>query len=191
MDAILIGHMASRHGDAYSQPTIPFDVNVRGTANLFHAAVKNGIDRVCLLSSINAVDGTPETTFFSRDCPRIPHDLSDYYSLTKSLQEGIAEAFHYKQNINVSILRLGWVVDADTRVDKYGNPLLKNHYALVDPRDIGEVALRTLELSDLTYEILYVLGTPEADQHFDVAYTRERLNWIPAYPFEPIPNDTL
>ena len=183
MDAIVIGHMAPRNGDAYSEPTIPFDVNVRGTANLFHAAVENGVKQVCLLSSINAVDDAPGDHFYARDCPRIPRDLSDYYSLTKSLQEGIAEAFHYRQNLKVSILRLGWVIDADTRIDKYGRAISKNHYALVDPRDVGEVVRRTLELPDLAFEILYVLGTPEADLHFDAAYTRELLNWTPAHPF--------
>ena len=33
------------------------------------------------------------------------------------------------------------------------------------------------------YEVFYVYGIPEADQHADVAYTRERLGWTPQYDF--------
>ena len=184
VDAIIIGHMAPRQNDGYALPTLPFDVNVRGTANLFHAAAQKGIDRVCLLSSVATVGGLREGDFFcSRDHPRIPSSLSDYYSLTKVLQELIADAFHRLKSMKVAILRLGWVVDADTRVTKYGKPITTNHPSLIDPRDVGEVARRALELNDLTFEIFYVVGGPEADAHYDVAYTRERLGWKPAFRF--------
>jgi nucleoside-diphosphate-sugar epimerase len=190
VDALVIGHMASRHNKAYEQPTLPFDVNVRGTANLFHAAVENGIDRVCLLSSIATVHGYPKGTFYSRDLAPKPQDSSYYYSMTKALQEMTAETFHRCKGIKVSIIRLGWVVDADSRIDKYGTPLLENHPILIDPRDAGEIVRRSLELPDLHYELFYAIGTPEADAYCDVAYTRERLNWTPEHPFGPTPKDS-
>jgi len=49
--AMVIAHMASRQAAAYETPTMAFDVNVKGTANLYFAAVEQGIRRAVLVST--------------------------------------------------------------------------------------------------------------------------------------------
>ncbi len=36
MDALVLGHMASRQDEAYATPPLPFDINVKGTAEHYH-----------------------------------------------------------------------------------------------------------------------------------------------------------
>ena len=38
VDAMVLAHMAPRSPDAYAEPPVCFDINVKGTANLFFAA---------------------------------------------------------------------------------------------------------------------------------------------------------
>jgi len=61
--------------------------------------------------------------------------------------------------------------------------------APVDRRDIGEAARLALELDGLGFEVFYVLGTPEALERADVAYTRDRLGWRPTHDFAGLPRD--
>ena len=42
-EALICAHMAPRSPDAYATPERCFDINVRGTANLFFAAREHGI----------------------------------------------------------------------------------------------------------------------------------------------------
>lgn len=184
MEGIVIAHMASRQAGAYEMPTLPFDANVKGTANLFFAAVEQGLKRIVLVSSTGAVAGHGELEFFDRD---LPPRSKTMYGLTKACQEIIAEQFQREHDLEVAALRIGWVMDADTMVSKYGDKV--EHFAsgLTDRRDIGEAARLALEVPGLGYEIFYVVGPREAMDTWDVAYTRERLGWIPKYDFSWLP----
>ncbi|MBN2581499.1 MAG: NAD(P)-dependent oxidoreductase, partial [Planctomycetes bacterium] len=120
MDAIVIAHMASRQAGAYEAPTVAFDVNVKGTANLFFAAAEQGIRRVVLIST-GGVVGAYKGSFLSRDLPLKAVSL---YGLTKALQEIVAEQYHREFGFQVAVLRLGYILSADDHdnvVDKYGH----------------------------------------------------------------------
>jgi nucleoside-diphosphate-sugar epimerase len=192
--ALVIAHMApwGEGGGNYKTPALPFDVNVKGTANLFCAAVEAGIKQVVLVSSIASVGGTGGgQAFFSRDLPLKPSaKFSTMYSLSKACQELIAELYHREHQMNVAVLRVGYILSAEDGgrvVDKYGREIHIRHPQNTERRDIGLAALLALDVPDLGYEVFYVVSTPEGDTKFDVAYTRQRLGWKPQHDFSWLP----
>lgn len=187
MDAVIIGHMAPRNPGVYDVPTLPFDINVKGTAHLFHAAAEAKITRVVLISSIGVVVGHQRAkTFLRRD---LPPATDGVYALTKSLQESVAEHYHRTAGIAVAMLRPAYITDEDRMVDKYGRHLVTVNWQFIDRRDIGDAADAALRLPDLGCEVFYVLGHPDADQHADMVATRERLGWTPKHDFTKHPRD--
>ena len=188
MDAILIAHMASRQAGAYETPTVAFDANVKGTANLFFAGIEQNIKRYCLISSTGVLAGYPKDRlkFYSRDILPKGNDL---YTLTKACQEVLGEHFQRLHQFAVAVLRIGWVMDADTMIDKYGKKIPWYCAGLTDRRDIGEAARLALECDDITYEVFYVEGTPESAECCDIAYTRTRLGWKPKFDFKWLPTE--
>lgn len=183
VNALVIAHMASRQAGAYETPTLPFDANVKGTANLFFAAVEHGIRRVVLISSTGAVAGH-EGRFLSRDLPVRSKGL---YGLTKACQEVIAEQFQREHDMEVAVLRPAWIIDADTMVTKYGDRLQYFDEGMIDRRDLGEAARLACELPDLKFEIFYVHATAESPARCDVSYTHRRLGWKPKHDFSWLP----
>ncbi|MCL2640361.1 MAG: NAD(P)-dependent oxidoreductase [Phycisphaerales bacterium] len=187
VDGIVIAHMAPREPNSYAVPTLPFDVNVKGTANLFHAAVENGVKRVVLISSTAA----PIAHGKSEHGQDVPHTAlpksRGMYGLTKALQEIIAEQYAREHGMGVAALRVGWVMDQDSLVNKYGTRVTRYSTMLTDRRDIGEVARLWLEHSALGYEVFNVMSTSESMVASDVQHTCDFLGWRPGYPFDNLP----
>jgi len=183
VDAVVIAHMA-KNPDAYVIPTTAFDVNVKGTANLFFAANEAGVKKIVLISSTSATTGY-------RGSHMEPHSLppkaKGMYALTKALQEVIAEQYSREFGMSVAALRVGYVTDADELTDKYGRQISERPALLTDRRDIGEVARLCLERDDIGYEVFNVMSTPESQTECDVAHTCERLNWKPRHDFSKLP----
>ncbi len=180
VDGIVIAHMASRQAGSYDTPAAAFDANVKGTANLFFAAVEASVRRVVLVSSSGVMYGHRDRAFFEHDLP--PRGI-DLYGLTKQCQEVVAEFHHREHGVEVAALRIGALLYEDTMVDKYGNRESAVRENYVDPHDVGEAARLAMELPDLTYETLFVMGAREASRRYDVAYTERRLGWTPAHRF--------
>lgn len=181
MDAIVVAHMAPNRPEVYETPTQALDVNVKGTANLFYAAREKGIGKVVLISSQAAIRAHGEREVYPHDLPPCPGE--GHYCLSKGLQEMIAEQHARTCGISVAVLRVGYILDGDNNVDKYGRSVGQRAAPDTDRRDIGEVARRCLELTDLTYETLHVMSTPESMREWDVQYTCRRLGWEPEYDF--------
>ena len=192
VDGLVIAHMAPRGVDNinYKTPKTPFDINVTGTANLFHAAQVCGVRHVVVISSGVAVDATADWCL--QEPKSVPlRSVSGYYGVTKICQEIIAEQFARMMQMQVACLRVGYVLDGEANVDKYGHPVCERNYMDTDRRDIGEVARLCLERDDLGYEVFTVLSTQEALERTSVRYTSHRLGWKPRYDFswlrEPTP----
>ena len=184
---LVIAHMAPNRPEIYGTPEIPFDVNVKGAANLFHAAARHGLRRVVLISSTGVVGGqVEEGLFLSRDLPGRPNSL---YGLTKLLQESIAEYFHRQTGIGVAVLRPAHICDEDTLTDKYGKRLTATNWVMIDRRDIAEAVRLSLLAPSLDYEVFYVLGHPDSETRADVKYTRNFLGWIPRHTFDIYSHD--
>ena len=141
MEAVIICHMAGR--PYYDTPEVPFDANVKGTANIFHAANEAGINKICLISSIQAVNAHSKNAMYKRLCTPAG---SDIYSMTKACQEIIAHSYFAGKGILSSILRVEYVIDAENMKDKYGRDIEKFEPGMIDRSDIGRAAFRSLEL---------------------------------------------
>lgn len=183
---LVIGHMAPQ-GPNYGTPTVPFDVNVKGTANLFHAAQAHGIKRVVLISSVGAVhESHMAGTFLKADLPFGPANM---YTLTKVLQEEIARFYHRTAGLEVAVLRPAYICDEDSLSDKYGKQRPTVNWQFIDPRDIAEAARLALTVPNLGYETFFLMGHPDAEAKADIQHLRDVLGWKAQHPFTKYPRD--
>ncbi|MGD0088590.1 MAG: NAD(P)-dependent oxidoreductase [Planctomycetota bacterium] len=179
MDGIVIAHMAPRgiKDVNYATPEMAFNINVKGTANLFHAVVQQGVKKVVVISSGCVVQGNHNTSIYAQDLPlRAP---GGYYGLSKICQEVIAEQFSREHDLQVACLRPWSVLDGEKNVDKYGQTIKARTAADTDRRDIGEVACLCLESETLRYEVFHVASTREALEKYNVKHTCQTLGWKP------------
>jgi nucleoside-diphosphate-sugar epimerase len=179
VDAMIISHMAPRRPGVYDSPTLPFDINVRGTANLYAAAAAAGVKRVALISSIAVVDGH-RGQYLRCDLPASTRDI---YGLTKACQETIARHYHQACGISTAILRPSYIQDADTMADKYGRVANEVNWHYIDRRDIGKACRLALEHSDIGCKVFYLLGHPKAVDHAEMKPAYEKLGWKPDHDF--------
>lgn len=187
IDGLIIGHMAPRgeNNINYLTPELPFDVNIKGTANLFHAAVERGIKKIVLISSEAALSAYERRvqTHSLRAMPK-----QGYYGLSKGCQEFIAEHFsNMYTDMHISCLRVGYIVDGERNIDKYGRHITERNVADTDRRDIAEVSRLSLESEELRFEIFHVMSTEESLQEWDVQYTCDFLKWKQSYNFNWLP----
>jgi len=184
---LVISHMAPNRPEIYATPEIPMDVNVKGVANLFHAAVQCGVRRVVLISSITVVGMQQKSgEYLERSLPLRPVNM---YSLTKTLQETMAEYYHRESGLEIAILRPAYICDESTITDKYGVRRPSVNWQFIDPLDIADAARLALVAPELKLETFYMVGHPDGDAHCDMQHTREFLGWKPKYTFEMYPRD--
>ena len=187
IDGIIIGHMAPRGENDinYSTPEMAFDVNVKGTANLFHAAVQRGIKKIVVISS-EATLGAYKKSDQVHTLRAKP--LAGYYGLSKGCQELMAEHFAGEfDDLQIACLRVGYILDGENNLDKYGRHIGVRNLGNTDRRDIGEVARLSLESDKLKFEIFHVMSTKESLERWDVQYTCDFLNWKAQYDFSWLP----
>lgn len=177
IEGLVIAHMAPRTPDAYAEPPACFDINVKGTANLFYAAREAGVRRVVLISSMGAVSGYPKDQFHPHD--QLPRAERGLYAMTKVQQEMIAEQYAREHGLPVAVLRMGHVIDIRQKTDKYGKQVEAGSVHHADRFHIGEAALRCMELPELRYETFYISSVPDAEDAavWDLDYTFKHLNW--------------
>lgn len=174
-DMLVVAHMMPHpYG---KDPSKAFQINVAGTANLFYAAMQEGIKRACLISS-TSVCGKHDPL---KDCTGMPPVGFDLYSNTKACQEVIAQASHIQSGMEVAALRVGYVVDCATKTDKYGKVFEEYLPGMVDRYDVGVVARKFLELPQLGYKAMHVFSLSELNNYPSGMATFELLNWRSQY----------
>ena len=89
--------------------------------------------------------------------------------------------------MQVSILRVGYIVDGDAMQDKYGREVKERADLDTDRRDVGEVARLCLERDDIELEVFAVMSTRESLKSWGVGHTVERLGWSPRFDFDALP----
>jgi UDP-glucose 4-epimerase len=82
-------------------PRAAFDVNIRGTFNVFDACVRNGIVRL-VYSSSASVYGDAEQEPMTEDHP---FNNKNFYGATKICGEAMARAYHHRYGLNYVGLR--------------------------------------------------------------------------------------
>lgn len=189
IDALVLAHMAPNRTNAYDWPDLGMDINVKGAALAFEAAVRHGIRRVVLISSVSVIQGhMKKGDYISRDLSSKPTVL---YALTKTLQEEVARYYHRAHGIGVAMLRPGYILREDSLVNKYGESRPMVTWQCVDPRDIGLAATNALQLPDLQCELFYLMAGPGVENHVEMRPSFERLGWDPKYRFAGIPVEQI
>ncbi len=187
MGGLVISHMAPRAPGIYDSTKVPFEINVGGTALLLDAAVRKGVKRVVLISSVAVVQqAVTAGRFLSTDLPASPDSI---YGLTKALQEETAQFYHSQHGLEVAMLRPAYISMGDTLEDKYGLRRPSVNWQFIDPRDIGAAAMAAFALKDLGCEAFYLMAGPGAEQRADISHTMTRLGWVPQYRFTEFPLD--
>lgn len=194
VEALVLCHMAP-NPRAYETPPAAYDANVKGTANLYHAAVEAGIKRVVMISTTGLL-------FQDRPDDARPGDgpynfNHGRYALTKLMQEVIARHHFEADGVATAMLRPAWIVYDGERgpqtpntafggpyVTKYGQKVEKRNGHLIDPRDIGAAVLLALDLPDLKCEAFNI---GQDDFPWDQTATRTRLKWRATYTFDGLP----
>lgn len=179
VDAVVMCHMAP-NPVGYQTPPPAIDINVKGTANLYHAMGERGLKRAVLISSTGVMGVGP-----GRDAAIAhgPYKFDKMYSLTKVFQECLAQHYHDSLQIVTTVLRPAWIVNDGALVTKYGEKMQQYYASLIDPRDIGEAVDLALKLRDATLES-FNLG--QDDFEIDLTRTHDRLKWRPKYRFESL-----
>lgn len=187
MEALVVAHMAPNKPGVYGAAAVPFDINVKGAALLFEEAVRRGMKRVVLISSISVVDGhRAGGGLLTRDLPVRPVSL---YGLTKVCQEEIAAYHHRINGLPVTVLRPAYVTDEDTMTDKYGRQRPSVNWQSVDRRDVAGAAAAALCKDVPAYGVYYVYGHPDAPKRMETGPTVAELGWTPRHDFGAYPTD--
>lgn len=174
IDSIVIAHMSPRHEKNLSQVC---DAMVKGTMNLLEAAAESKVSRVCLISSVDAVKAhTPPM----KSTGATPPAGIDLYGLAKVCQEIVAEHYARTAGLGITALRIGYVVDAKNRRDKYGNGIGKFTQEMIDRQDVGEAALRSLMTDEGSWRVFHVLGSIN-HPHYDTQSTWSQLGFHPRH----------
>lgn len=131
-DAVI--HLAAIPGPGALPDHIVHNNNVVASYNVLRAAVENGIARVCLASSINAIGGrfsrVPRYDFFPIDESH-PSYAEDPYSLSKSICEQQADACaRANPGMSIASLRPHAITDDPAELQRWvGSPqrILERH----------------------------------------------------------------
>jgi nucleoside-diphosphate-sugar epimerase len=184
VDAVIMCHMAPAP-DAYDTPDLAFDINVKGTANLYHAMVEKGVKKCVNIGS--------RATLIDNHVPVESVGMGPYsykgknlYPLTKVLCENIARYYYTMHDIATAVMRPSYICYDETLINKYGDELKRYGAALCDPRDIGTATHLALELKDLACEG-FDLGL-DGDR-IDLRPAHNRLGWHPKYTFDSVPRE--
>lgn len=185
IDAILHLAVAIGEGD-YDSPLVPFDVNVRGTANLFEAARKAGVNHAVLMSSAAIHLEQEKMIDAVKDCPS--SNGGDFlYDMSKCLQENIGK--HYAQTFDMIVitLRAGHIVDGRKGVDPKGRSLSDLNYARggwICRYDLAQAVVKAFEYQHSGYDAFHIIGAKQAQQYLDTSRTESVLDFKAEIVFE-------
>ncbi|MEW6755172.1 MAG: NAD(P)-dependent oxidoreductase [Candidatus Latescibacterota bacterium] len=175
MDAVI--HAAvygSRSPGAYGvDDELPFRVNLKGLWNVLEAAHRRRIEPVVHIGSCQTVH--PEGVYFTAEVRRPDAGL---YAVTKRLQEEMCRQYHEGTGMRMVVLRPDYIVDSRLGIgrqrEKLGPPGVPRRNGWVCRHDLAEACRLAIE-SNLDFEVLHIVGTPEADATCNVARSRQVL----------------
>lgn len=158
-----------------------YRVNTIGTYNVIDAALKMGIRKVVFASSettygICFADGElkPDYLPVDEEHPTVPMDS---YAMSKVVNEVTARSFQRRSGADIYGLRINNVIEPHEYEANFPaymeNPelRLRNIFAYIDARDLGQMVDRCLKTDGLGYEIFNVSN----DDH-SVSETSEELH---------------
>ncbi len=140
------------HLGADPSPEADFDAsllenNIRGTHNIFRAALEAGCRRVIFASSIHAVVGHPMGTPIPVDATVWPTNM---YGVSKCFGEATARKFA-SDGLSAIAIRIG-AYDAEWHSADMGDELIS---AWVSKRDLNQLIERCIEVEGVDFAIVH------------------------------------
>ena len=159
-------------GGYHERDELPFLINLKGLWNVLESARRREVRRVVHIGSCHVI--SPKGVFFTEDVRRPDGSL---YAVTKRLQEEMCRQYHDAFGLSQVILRPCSIIDSRLAMGKGGRDLEPGTWDVswACRYDIGESCRAAIEKEGIDFEVLHVAGSPEADQHCNVARTREVL----------------
>ncbi|MEX0653730.1 MAG: NAD(P)-dependent oxidoreductase [Phycisphaeraceae bacterium] len=175
VDAVV--HLAAQPNDApFLEELLP--PNVVGLYHVMDAARAEGVARVVLASSVQAVGGIHRSP--SEDWPvTLAEGTSprDHYALTKAWLEQMGEMYARCYGMSVICARIGWMPRSPATVERMVQRGCEAHY--VSPRDLGRFFSRAIEAEAIAFAILFATG-PGTDQPlYDLTPGRQLVGYEP------------
>lgn len=167
--AIATGHEGDYEDDDFNAAR--FDINVKGTYNVFEAAARAGVKRVVYASSLTAVWGYPAPQWVEGDAPARPVDT---YGFTKYVGEEIGRYYARMHPMSVVCMRLPAPVDVEDPASRSGT-LLPQWMAYPDMVEALSLAL-TAPVTGM--EIVTVVGE-SSRRRWDLERAQKVLGWRP------------
>lgn len=143
-----------------------YRVNTLGTYNVIDAALKMGVRKVVFASSettygICFADGEIKPDYLPVDeqHPTVPMDS---YAMSKVVNEVTARSFHRRTGADIYGLRINNVIEPHEYREKFPAFMedpslrLRNIFAYIDARDLGQMVDRCLKTDGLGFEIFNV-----------------------------------
>jgi len=99
------------------------------------------------------------------------------YAVCKRLQEEMCRQFHEAHGLSIVVLRPDYIVDSRLGIDFAGRTLGSGSVrtGAVCRHDFAEACRLALENDKIDFEILHIVGTPEAEKTCNVARARRVL----------------
>ncbi len=148
----------------------PWLIYLKGLWNVLEAARQRGIRRVVHLGSCQTTH--PNGVFFSSEVRR--PDASQY-AVCKRLQEEMCRQFYDAYGLSTIVLRPDYIVDTRIGLGRQREELGTLGTGWVCRHDLAEACRLALETTAVEFDVLHVVGPPEAAAHCNVARTREVL----------------
>ena len=155
-----------------------FDVNVKGTRNVFEAAVRCGVQRVVHTSSIMVVWGYGPGEPVGPDAEPRPVGT---YALTKHLAEVIAQDYHQRHGLPAICFRIAKPVDLDDATVRAA-PIRPQWIAFPD---LCRAYRCALEVPFSGFEILHLVGE-SSRRRWDLTRAEAVLGYRPEYWLEEL-----
>jgi uronate dehydrogenase len=172
-DAV-VGLAANADGDApWGELLGP---NVVGAFNLLEAARLEGLSRVVLASSVQAVDGYPPDRLVLEDDPPMPNSV---YGATKAFGEALAGAYFSMHGLSSLAVRIGGYVtpEQEALLADVENPRYLD--IVITQRDLGQLIHRCLMAPpDAGFAVLHALSENRR-KRLDLARARELVGYEP------------
>lgn len=171
IDAII--HLAA-YADESDFETDLLPNNILGLKKMLDEACNQSIKKIIFASSIQAVDFSNDTKGYSVD-DKSPFN---FYGLTKSWGEDLAELYSIQYNISIIIARLGWFIRSKKEFEEICNyPNGSELY--LSPNDLCQFFLKCLNDRNISFEKLYATSIPTNHEIFDLNPSKAKINYIP------------
>jgi len=170
VDVVLHMILYSARGAEGANDDKPWLTYLKGLWNVLEAAQQRGIRRVVHLGSCQTIH--PDGVFFSSEVRR--PDASQY-AVCKRLQEEMCRQFYDGCGLSTIVLRPDYIVDTRIGLGRGREKLGQISTGWVCRHDLAEACRLALETEAVEFDVLHVVGPPEAEDHCNVGRTREVL----------------